>query len=116
MLSPSSTYSELGGQDGDLSSWREEVGGRQLEWLGTSHICQHGAGDLLSIVVPWHVLRGWPMRSCTLVNTLGTPTVPRPRLLTGCRGKDVLGKFSRQISNFNCFFTLTYKFNALLHA
>jgi hypothetical protein len=35
MLSPSSTCSELGGQDGDPSSWQEVVGGRQQEWPGT---------------------------------------------------------------------------------
>jgi hypothetical protein len=52
MLSPGSTRLELGGQDGDPSSWRSLVGGQQLEWLGTPYLCQHGVGDLLLVVVP----------------------------------------------------------------
>jgi hypothetical protein len=70
-LSPSSTYSELGGQDGDLSSWQASVGGRQLERPGTPHLCQHGVEDHLPVVVPWHGSRGRPMSGCTLMDSLG---------------------------------------------
>jgi hypothetical protein len=52
MLSPGSTCSEMGEQDGDPSSWREAVVGRQLEWSGTPQLCQHKVGDLLSVVIP----------------------------------------------------------------
>jgi hypothetical protein len=94
-LSPSSTYSELGGQDGDLSSWQALVGGRQLERPGTPHLCQHGVEDRLPVVVPRHGSRGWPMRGYTLMDPLGAPAVCRPELLSGFRGEDVLGKFTR---------------------
>jgi hypothetical protein len=70
------------------------VGGRQLEWPGTLHVCQHEGGDLLLVVVPRHGSHGRPMRSCTLVDLLGAHAVRQLGLLLGCRGKDVLGKFS----------------------
>jgi hypothetical protein len=79
------------------------VGGHQLEWPETPHLYQQGAGDLLPVVVPQHDSRGLPTIGCTFVNPLGTLVVRRPGLLSGCRGEDVLGKFSRPVSNFNCF-------------
>jgi hypothetical protein len=95
MLSPGSTCSELGGQDGDPSSWQALMGGRQLEWPRTPHLCQHEAGDLLSVVVPRHGSCGRSMRGCVLVDPLGIEVVRQPSLLLGCCGKDVLGKISR---------------------
>jgi hypothetical protein len=71
------------------------MGGCQLEWPGTPYVCQHGARDLLSVVVPQYGSCGRSMRSCTHVDPLGTQAVCWPGLLPGCRGKDVLGKFSR---------------------
>jgi hypothetical protein len=71
------------------------VGGHQLEWPGTLHVCQHGAGDLLSAVVPRHGSSGQPMRSCMPMDPLGIQAVCRPGLLLGCRGEYVLGKYSR---------------------
>jgi hypothetical protein len=70
------------------------VGGHQLEWPGTPHMCQHGAGDILSFVVPQHGSHGRPMRSCMLVDPLGAQAVCRLGLLLGCHDKDVLGEFS----------------------
>jgi hypothetical protein len=75
MLPPGSTCSELGGQDDDPSSWGEAMGGCQLERPGTPHMCQHRAGDLLSIVVPRHGSCGLPMRSCMLVDPVGSQSV-----------------------------------------
>jgi hypothetical protein len=75
MLSPGFTCSELGGQDGDPSNWREAVGGRQLEWSGTQHVGQHGAEEILSVVVPQHGSRGRLMRSCMLMDPLGAQVV-----------------------------------------
>jgi hypothetical protein len=54
------THVELGGQDGDRSSWQASVGGHQLEWLGTLHLCQHEAGDHLPVVIPRHGSYGRP--------------------------------------------------------
>jgi hypothetical protein len=71
------------------------VGGRQLEGPETPHMCQHEAGDLLPTAIPRHGSRGRLMRGCTLVDPLGAEAVHRPGLLLGCRGKDVLGNFSR---------------------
>jgi hypothetical protein len=94
-LSLVSSYSELGGHDSDLSSWRALVGGRQLEWPGTLHLCQHGARDLLPVAVPWHGYRGWPIRVCKLVDPLGAEAIRRLGVLSGWHGTYVLGKFSR---------------------
>jgi hypothetical protein len=71
------------------------VGGRQLEWPGTPHMCQQGAGDILSVVVPQHGSHGRPMRSCMLMDPLGDHVVCRLGLLLGCHDEDVLGEFSR---------------------
>jgi hypothetical protein len=62
------THVELGGQDGDPSSWQASVGGHQLEWLGTLHLCQHEAWDLLPVVIPQHGSCGRSMRGCVLVD------------------------------------------------
>jgi hypothetical protein len=95
MLSPGSTYSELGGHDGDLSSWQASVGGCQLQRRGTPHLHQHGVEDLLPVAVHQHGYRGWSMTGCTLVDPLGAKVVCRPSLLSGWRDASVLGKFSR---------------------
>jgi hypothetical protein len=79
------------------------VGGHQLEWRVTPQLYPHGVGDLLPVVVPRHGYRGWPMTGCVLMDPLGSEAVCRPGLLSGWRGAYVLGKFSRQFSNFNCF-------------
>jgi hypothetical protein len=71
------------------------VGGHQLECPGTPHLCHHGAGDVLSVVVLWHGSRGRPMRGYALMDPLGAQAVRRPGLLSGCHSEDVLGKFSR---------------------
>jgi hypothetical protein len=42
-------------------------------------------------------------RDDALMDPLGAHAVRRPELLSGCHGEDVLGKFSRLVSNFNCF-------------
>jgi hypothetical protein len=81
MLSTGSTCSELRGQDGDPSNWWALVEGRQLERPGTPHLCQHGAGDLLPVAVPWHGSCGRPTRGCA-DERLG------PDLLRG-RGKSI---------------------------
>jgi hypothetical protein len=70
------------------------VGGHQLEWPGTTQLCQHGARDLLPVVVPRHGSRAWMMRGCMLLDPLGAQAVHRLGLLLGCHGEDVLGKFS----------------------
>jgi hypothetical protein len=51
-----------------------------------------------------------------MTDPLGAQAVRQLGILSRCRGEDVLGKFSRYVSNFNCFFTLTCEFNSLLHA
>jgi hypothetical protein len=71
------------------------VGGRQLEWPGTPQLCQNRVGDLLSVVVPRYGSCARTMRGCALVDPLGSHALHRPVLLSGCRGEDVLGKFSR---------------------
>jgi hypothetical protein len=71
------------------------VGEHQWEWSGTPHLCQHGAGDLLSVTVPRHGSRVWTMRGGTLVDPQGTQVVCQIGFLLGCHGKDVMGKFSR---------------------
>jgi hypothetical protein len=52
MLSPGSTCSALGGEDGDPSSWRSFMGGRQLGRQGTLHVHQHRVEDLLPVAIP----------------------------------------------------------------
>jgi hypothetical protein len=37
------------------------------------------------------------------MDLLSAQVVCRPGLLLGCRAEDILGKFSRYVSNFNCF-------------
>jgi hypothetical protein len=69
--------------------------GHQLEWLGTPHLSQHRVGDFLLVVVPRHGSRGRPTRGCALMDPVGPQEVHRPRLLSRCRGKDVMGKFGR---------------------
>jgi hypothetical protein len=66
MLSLGSTSSELGRQDGHPSSWRVSVGGHQLEQPGIAQLCQHGAGDLLPVVVPQHGSHARTMRGYVL--------------------------------------------------
>jgi hypothetical protein len=51
--------------------------------------------DILLVVVPRHGLRGRSMRSYTLMDPLGAQAVRRLGFFPGCRGKDVLGEFSR---------------------
>jgi hypothetical protein len=94
MLPPSSTCSELGGQDGDSSSWRASVGGRQLERRGTPHLHQHGVRDLLPVAVPRHGYRAWLTTSYALVVPLGAEAICPPGLLSGWHGAYVLGTFS----------------------
>jgi hypothetical protein len=38
-----------------------------------------------------------------MTDPLGAQAVRQLGILSRCRGEDVLGKFSRYISNFNCF-------------
>jgi hypothetical protein len=92
MLSLGSTCLELGGQDGDPSSWQASVGGCQLEWPGTLHLCQHGARDLLPVAIPRHGYRGWPMRGCTLMAPLGLEAACQLGLLSRWHDEYVLGK------------------------
>jgi hypothetical protein len=54
------------------------MGGRQLKQLETSYVCQHRATDVLSVVVPRHVSRGWPTSSCVLVDSLAAQVVRQP--------------------------------------
>jgi hypothetical protein len=70
------------------------VGGHQLEWPRTLHVCQHKVGDVLSVSIQWHG-RGQPMRSCIVVDPLGTLAVHRPSFFPGCHGEYVLGEFSK---------------------
>jgi hypothetical protein len=70
------------------------MGGLQLKWPGTPQLCQHGAGDLLPVVVPQHVSHARMMRGCMLVDPLGSQAVRRLGLHSRYRGKNVLGKFS----------------------
>jgi hypothetical protein len=79
------------------------VGGHQLLRLGTPHLCQHEARDLLPVVVPRHGSCGRMTRDCTLKDPLGIEAVCQPGLLLGCPDEDVLGKFNIYVSNFNCF-------------
>jgi hypothetical protein len=53
------------------------VGGRQLKQPGTPHVCQHGAGNVLSVVVHRHGSCGWPIRSCTLMDPLSAQAIHR---------------------------------------
>jgi hypothetical protein len=85
----------VGGQDNDPFSWRALVGGRQLEWPGTPHLYQHGAGDFLPVAVPWYGHRRRPTRGCALVDPLGSQVVHHPWHMLGWCGEYVLGKFSR---------------------
>jgi hypothetical protein len=38
-----------------------------------------------------------------MTDPLGAQAVRQLGILSRCRGEDVLGKFSRYVSNFNCF-------------
>jgi hypothetical protein len=71
------------------------VGGHELEWLGTPHLCQHGARDLFPVVVPRHGSCQLPMRGCVLMDPLGAQAIRRPGLLSGCCGEDVMAEFSK---------------------
>jgi hypothetical protein len=66
-----------------------------MELLGTPHLCQHGVGDLLLVVVPRHGSRVRMTRGCTLMDPLGAQAIHQPWLLSKCCGEYVLGKFSR---------------------
>jgi hypothetical protein len=92
MLSPGSTYLELGGQDNDPSSWRALVGGHQLERRGTPHLHQHGP---FADCCTRHGYHGRLMTSCMLMDPLGAEVVRRPGLLSGWHGTYVLDMFSR---------------------
>jgi hypothetical protein len=48
-----------------------------LEGLGIPHVCQHGARDLLLVVVPQDGSHGRLMRGWVLVDLLGAQAVHR---------------------------------------
>jgi hypothetical protein len=82
MLSLGSTYSELGGQDSDPSSWQASVRGHQLEWRETPQLYQHGVWDLLPVAVHQHGYRGRPTTGYALMDPLGAKVICQPRLLS----------------------------------
>jgi hypothetical protein len=59
------------------------MGGRQLEWPGTPHLCEYRVGDVLPVVVPPHSSHGRLMRGCAFMDPLGIKAICRPGFLSG---------------------------------